>query len=99
MIGRCADYILRERKYVLSVYVHAPIELRIQRVSKLYNIEEDAARALIKKTDRSRANYYNFYADHDWGAADGYDLSLNSGKLGLPQSIELLAGVAEHLWV
>lgn len=99
IIGRCADYILRGRKDVLSVYIHAPMELRIQRICRVRNLEEDAARSLIKKTDRSRANYYNFYADHDWGAADSYDLSINSGKLGVERAVELLAGVAEHLAV
>lgn len=97
MIGRCADYILRGHRNMLSVYIHAPMELRIQRIAKLKNIEEDAARSLIKKTDRSRANYYSFYADADWGAADNYDLSLNSGKLGVEKSVEMLQGVCEHL--
>ena len=61
------------------------------------NVEEDAARSLIKKTDRQRANYYNFYADNDWGAADSYDVAINSGKLGVEKSIEVLAGICEHL--
>lgn len=83
IIGRCADYILRGRKDMLSVFIHAPMELRIQRISRVRNVEEDAARSLIKKTDRQRANYYNFYADNDWGAADSYDVAINSGKLGV----------------
>ena len=53
--------------------------------------------SLIKKTDRQRANYYNFYADNDWGAADSYDVAINSGKLGVEKSIEVLAGICEHL--
>ena len=77
--------------------VHAPMELRIQRISRVRNVEEDAARSLIKKTDRQRANYYNFYADNDWGAADSYDVAINSGKLGVEKSIEVLAGICEHL--
>lgn len=97
MIGRCADYILRSRKDTLSVFIHAPLELRIQRIARLRNIDEDAARALIKKTDRQRANYYNFYAEHDWGAADTYDITLNSGKFGIERSIEVLTGICEHL--
>ncbi len=99
IIGRCADYILRGRKDMLSVYIHASMELRIQRICRLRNIEEDAARSLIKKTDRSRANYYNFYSDNDWGAAETYDLSVDAGRLGVPRCVELLAGVAEHLAV
>lgn len=70
---------------------------RIQRISRVRNVEEDAARSLIKKTDRQRANYYNFYADNDWGAADSYDVAINSGKLGVEKSIEVLAGICEHL--
>lgn len=97
IIGRCADYILRGCPHMLSVFVHAPMELRIQRISHLKNIDEDAARSLIKKTDKSRANYYSFYADSDWGSAETYDLSLNSGKLGVSESIEILCGAAEHL--
>ena len=58
IIGRCADYILRAHTKRLSVFVHAPMELRIQRIAKLHNLEEDAARALIKKTDKSRNPKY-----------------------------------------
>ncbi|MEG1872625.1 MAG: cytidylate kinase-like family protein, partial [Ruthenibacterium sp.] len=97
IIGRCADYILRGYKKRLSVFIHAPLELRIQRIAKLHNIDEDAARSMIKKTDKNRANFYNFYADSDWGSASTYDLCLNAGKLGIPQSIELLCGAAEHM--
>ena len=81
IIGRCADYILRGRKDMLSVFIHAPMELRIQRISRVRNVEEDAARSLIKKTDRQRANYYNFYADNDWGAADSYDVAIKLATL------------------
>ena len=97
IIGRCADYILRGEPKRISVFVHAPMELRMQRIARLHNIDEDAARALIKKTDKSRANFYDYYADSDWGAADTYDVSLNSGKLGVEQCIALLCGAAEHL--
>ena len=97
IIGRCADYILRGRQNVLSAFIHAPLELRIQRIAKLHNIDEDAARSWIKKTDKNRANYYSFYADNDWGSADTYDLSLNSGKLGIEKCIDLLHGASEYL--
>ena len=94
-IGRCADYILRGRKDMFSVFIHAPLELRIQRICRLYNLEEDAARSLIRKTDRSRANYHNFYADRDWGAAGSYDMSINSGKFGVDGAVQLIVSAAE----
>lgn len=97
MIGRCADYILRGHQKRLSVFIHAPLELRVQRIAHLHNLEEDAARALIKKTDKSRSNYYSFYTENDWGAASTYDLCLNAGKLGVDASVALLHGAAEPL--
>lgn len=97
IIGRCADYILRTSPRRLSVFIHAPLELRVQRIAKLYNIEEDAARSMIKKTDKNRANYYSFYADGDWGAAATYDLCLNAGKLGIEKSVQMLKGACEQL--
>lgn len=97
IIGRCADYILRERKDMLSVFVHAPLEKRIEYLCKNRDLSADDARAMIKKSDRQRANYYNFYADGDWGAASSYDITVNSGKLGIEKSIEVLAGACEHL--
>lgn len=96
-VGRCADYILRGYRKRLSVFIHAPMELRIQRIARMYNIPEDEARARIKKTDKSRANYYSFYASEDWGAASTYDVCVNAGKLGVEQTVSLLCGAAEHL--
>lgn len=97
MIGRCADYVLRTRKHRLSVFIHAPMELRIQRIAHLHNLEEDAARNLIKKTDKSRANYYGYYADGDWGAAATYDMCLDAGRLGTDTCVEILRGACELL--
>ncbi len=97
-IGRCADYILRDRKNMLSVFVHAPLEERIAYVQRARpGATVEAARAFIKKSDRQRANYYNFYADSDWGAADTYDVAINSGKLGIEKSVEVLAAMCEHM--
>lgn len=96
-IGRCADYILRDRKDVLSVFVHAPMEQRIAYLQRVREMSVETARAMIKKSDRQRANYYNFYADSDWGAADTYDLAINSGKLGIEKSVDVLAAMCENM--
>ena len=93
-IGRCADYVLRQQPGMLSVFIHAPLEQRVLRIAKLRNVDEDKARALIRKTDKTRANYYNYYADGDWGRADRYDLALNTGKLPIPVAAQLLADAA-----
>ena len=94
IIGRCADYILRGRKDMLSVFIHAPMELRIQRISRVRNVEEDAARSLIKKTDRQRANYYNFYTNKKWDALQNYDLTLDSSIFSPEQAVELIMQAA-----
>ena len=90
IIGRCADYILRGRKDMLSVFIHAPMELRIQRISRVRNVEEDAARSLIKKTDRQRANYYNFYTDRKWGDMDNFHITLSSSHFSIDEIVELI---------
>lgn len=96
IIGRCSDYILRGQSGLLSVFVHAPMEMRIQRIARLHNIDEDAARALIKKTDKNRANYYSFYADTAWGAAANYDISLNAGKLSQDECVAMLKDISKY---
>lgn len=95
IIGRCADYILRGRPGTLSVFVHAPLETRIQRIARMHNLDEDKARALIRKTDRNRANYYSYYTDRDWGAVDNFDLAVDAGRLGLDGTVRLLERLVE----
>lgn len=97
IIGRCADYILQGTKGLLKVYIHSPLELRVQRIAKIHNIDEDAARALIKKTDKSRANYYSFYTDTRWGNAANYDLCVDAGKFGVNGAINIIKNACEHL--
>lgn len=95
IIGRCADYVLRGRPRVMSVFIHADLELRIKNVSRLHNIDEDAARSLIRKTDRNRANYYSFFTDRNWGLADNYHLTIDAGRLGIEKSARLVNQASE----
>lgn len=90
ILGRCCDYILRGHPNTFSVFIHADMEKRIQRISHLYNLEEDKARSLIRKTDRSRANYYSYNTDRDWNDIDNYDMSINAGRIGTKGSVELI---------
>ena len=90
MVGRCADYALAENKDCFSVLVHADMEHRIARITKLYNKSEKQARDMINKTDKSRASYYNYYTNKKWGAAESYDLCVNSGCLGYDGAIRTI---------
>ena len=81
IVGRCADDILRDED-ILRVFVYADLGYRIARVCEAFDLNEKAAATLIKKTDKKRANYYNFYTSKNWGEAVNYDICINSAKLG-----------------
>ncbi len=96
IVGRCADYILRDCASTVSVFVHTDMQRRIERVMELNKLTEEQARNFIKKTDKRRASYYNFYADGKWGLASNYDLSVNSGRLGINRSVEVIQYFVEQ---
>ena len=96
IIGRCADYALSENPNHLSLFIHAPMEDRIQRVAKRQNLTPEKARALIIKTDKRRASYYEYYSSRKWGAVDSYDFCINSSYLGLSRTVELIRAMVEH---
>ena len=81
IVGRCADDILRDED-ILRVFVYADLGYRIACVCEAFDLNEKAAATLIKKTDKKRANYYNFYTSKNWGEAVNYDICINSAKLG-----------------
>ena len=83
IVGRCADYILREYENLVSVFVHADLDWRIKRIAGKYNKTPKEAKDMITKTDKSRASYYNYYTNKKWGAAAGYSLSIDSSVLGI----------------
>ncbi len=95
IVGRCADYILRDMTNVVSVFIHAPIESRIDRAIKFYNVEPSKARDTVVKMDKKRKNYYNFYSDKTWGKADSYDLCISS-DIGIDESVEAIKTFAER---
>ena len=90
IVGRCADYVLREYPGLVSVYVHAPLDLRVKRIMKLEKLSEEKARAYVIKADKKRGNYYNFYTGKDWNRADSYDFCIDAGKLGIQGAERLI---------
>lgn len=81
-VGRCSNYILRERR-CLDVFITAPLEDRVERVSQRTGISADEARDMIGKMDRTRETYYNFFTFGSWGRSDTYDLCIDSSLLGV----------------
>lgn len=92
IVGRSADYALRRRDDLVSIFLHAPIEHRVSRILARGDAPTaEHARILAEKTDKLRASYYNFYTDKHWGRADSYDLTLDSSLMPPADIVELVA--------
>ncbi len=90
IIGRCADYILRDRDDVLNVFIYGDMPEKIARVREVYDRTEDEAIAMIKEMDKKRAINYQYCTDQKWGKRTNYDLCINTSALGYEKTIELL---------
>lgn len=88
-IGRCSDYILRDRQ-CLDVFVTAPDDVRIRRVAERMNLSESQAESLIRKKDRTRETYYNYFTFGHWGVASNYDLCVDSSILGIDGTADMI---------
>ncbi len=92
IVGRTADYVLRDHCRVISVFVHAPAEACVARIiARGDSTDESGARSLMEKKNRLRGEYYNFYTDKRWGEASSYDLCIDSSVLGADGTASLIA--------
>ena len=96
IIGRCADYALAGNPDLLSLFISAPMDVRIERVAKRQNISPEKARQLIIKTDKRRASYYEYYSSRKWGSVESYHYCLDSSYLGLGRTVELIQTMVAH---
>lgn len=90
IIGRCADYALANYDNCINLFIHADFDKRTEHIMEQYNISEDKAKDMIRKIDKQRANYHNFYSNRKWGKAECYDLSIDSSLLGIDGTTELI---------
>lgn len=90
IVGRCADYALRDNSNCLNIFIFADEDTKAARISQLYNMSEADAKKACVKVDKKRQSYYNYYSDKKWGRADSYDLCLNSGKLGIDGTVDCI---------
>lgn len=93
-VGRCADYVLRGLPNVTHVFIYASPEHKTERIMRVEGVSEDKAREMIRKTDKQRKSYYNFYADGNWGMRSNYDLMLRTDGHSLEELVELIAAYA-----
>lgn len=88
IIGRCADYVLKDYDNVLSVFIHAPKDYCMEQAAKKVSMPPRELEKYIAKTDKRRAEYYKFYTGREWTDARNYDLCLDSSKLGFERCVE-----------
>lgn len=92
IVGRSADYVLRDHPALVNIFVHASIDDRIERILRREpELTREKARAKAEKINRLRANYYNFYTDKTWGAAESYDLTFNTSLISMDQIVSLVS--------
>ena len=97
IVGRCADYILRDHTDVLNVFVHADAEFRADRIVRLCGEALDKPAKRLKEKDDKRRTYYRHYTGRVWGAASNYDVTLDSGRIGVEHCADIVVGIAAEL--
>lgn len=95
IVGRCSDYILKDEPDSLHVFIHAPTKFKADRIVRLYGEREGSPEKRLEEKDKKRQVYYKNYTGRSWGLSMNYDLSLNSGKLGIEKCAGVIAELAK----
>lgn len=95
IVGRCADYVLRDNPNVVNVFICADVEFRVKRAIELYNLPKEKAADNVAKNDKSRANYYNYHAIEKWGDVNNYHLSIRSDFGGIDHAVACIKAFLE----
>ncbi len=96
IIGRCSDFILKDRKNVIKVFVYSDIEDKIKRATEIYGFDKAKAEKEIKRIDKLRANHYKYYTEKEWNNHSNYDICINSDTLGVEKSAELICDIVKE---
>lgn len=90
IVGRCADYVLKDRKDCIKIFIYADLQKRIEYAVKVHNVPKEKASSIVQKTDKSRANYYNYYSTEKWGEVQNYDLCINTTSTTSEQAVDMI---------
>ena len=90
IVGRSADYVLQDNSNVINVFLQADLPDRVKRAIDAYGQDAEGAEAMVVKTDKRRANYYNYFTGRKWGKAENYDLILNTSRMDLDKIVEVI---------
>lgn len=97
IVGRCADYALNEYDNCLSIFIHSKEDAKTKRIMEKYDLSSTKAKEMMTKKDKQRQSYYNYYSSKKWGRSDTYDLSINSSKLGIDGTVDLIIQYVANL--
>ncbi len=97
IVGRCADYILRNRDDVLNVFIHSDMDKRAERIVKLYGETDKSPEKRLKEKDKKRSINYKYCTDRVWGMSQNYHITLNSGVIGIDTCVDIIADLAKKL--
>ena len=98
IIGRCADYVLRDEPNILRLFIYGDLDHRQARVAERHpELKSSQIIDVINKTDKRRSSYYNFYTGNKWGKYDNYDMAINSSTLGIDGTAELIVALAKKM--
>ncbi len=97
IIGRCADYILKDREGVARILVYADEPTCISRVTELYGMKKNEAIKKIETLDKARANYYKYYTGREWSDVDNYDLCLNTSGISFEKAVDIIVDYLKHM--
>lgn len=95
IVGRGADYILRNRHEVLKVFIYAPLGVRIETVMKRYNFTKEEAEKVVRHMDKTRKNYYEYFSDNNWDQKEGKDMLIDSSEFGVDGTVNLIKSAVE----
>lgn len=95
IVGRGADYVLRNRHEVLKVFIYAPLDCRIKTVMERYSFKKEEAEKVIRHMDKTRRNYYEYFTDRNWDQKEGKDLLIDSSEFGVQGAVDLIKAAAE----
>ena len=93
IVGRCADYVLKDKADCLTVFIHASMEKRAERIVRVYGESNETPQKRLKDKDKRRRAYYQMYTDTEWGIARNYHIALDSGVLGIEKCVEIISGL------
>ena len=95
IIGRCSDFILKDRKDVVNIFIYSEMEEKIKRATKIYGLKKEKVTKEIERIDKLRANHYKYYTGNSWGDKTNYDICLNSDKLGVDKTADIICNMIQ----